>query len=225
MRLGRAVREHGRKPGTLVVVAVLMAGGLAACSSSEDHSFPSDVRLNFVSACIDNGGTRESCGCMFEAIEEEFALDEYVDIEAEMLATGVLPAEMGALMASCPAVRAPASSDAPSAGQHVLSQADSFDLTVDGTTFGSDPLSAETVCVAVSVSNPTADDVMALGIFSLALPSGRIEYTTDVAAIPALAPGGSASATVCFPSNGERGQGELRFASPVTSYAWPVTIG
>lgn len=208
-----------------LLMTVLMAVGPAACSSLDDQSFPADVRLNFMSACIENGGTRDSCKCGFETIEEEYALDEYVDLEAEMLASGVIPAEVVAVMESCPGVSLPPGSGTPSVGQQVLSQADSFGLTVDGTTFGSDMLGAKTACVNVSVSNPTASDVMALGIFSLALPSGRIEYTMDVGAVPALAPDGSASGTMCFPSNGERGQGELRYASPVTSYAWPVTIG
>lgn len=223
--LGRAMAKSVRRRANHLVVAPLLIAALAACSSTDDRSYPADVRRNFMSACIGNGGTRDSCTCEFEAIEGELTLDEYVDLEAELLATGVIPADLVAAMDSCPGAIPTDGSLAPTAGQQILSQADSFELTVTGTTFESDMLGAETVCVAVSVSNPTSADVMALGVFSLALPSGRIEYPVDGDPIPALAPGGSGSGSMCFRSNGERGQAQLRYASPVTSYSWPMNIG
>lgn len=225
MRCSRRVRH---------VVAVF-AIGLGACSSSHgDESFPAEVRLNFVAACMGQGATREACSCGFEAIQDEFELDEYVDLEAEMLSTGHLAPEVLAVTQECRnRFRAPTPARARSTtttrpGQAAIEQLDRFALHVEGTALGADFGGSETVCVTATITNPTDYDVMPMGIFSLALPSGRVEYmagTSNTVLFPAVASAGSASGTVCFLTHGERGPAELRYNTPVAEMSWSVTMG
>ena len=157
-----------------------------------------------------------------------------VDLEAEMLSTGHLAPEILAVTQECRnRFRAPAPAPARARsttqpGKGAIERMDRFALHVDGTELGADFGGSETVCVTATITNPTDYDVMPMGIFSLALPSGRVEYmagTEDFVPFPAVASAGSASGTVCFLTHGERGPAELRYNTPVVEKSWPVTIG
>ena len=140
-----------------------------------------------VSARSDIGDRRRAADSRVEFAEVDFAgvgVDEYVDLEAEMLSTGHLAPEVLAVTQECRnRFRAPASARARSTtttrpGQAAVEQLDRFALHVDGTALGADFGGFETVCVTATITNPTEYDVMPMGIFSLALPSGRVESLT-----------------------------------------------
>ena len=62
----------------------------------EPSGYPADVRANFIENCtLTSGGSRSACECMFEAVEAQVPVDEFLAAEQGMLASGgALPANV-----------------------------------------------------------------------------------------------------------------------------------
>lgn len=235
----RRIRAVRRITGTCAVVAGLL---LAGCSQGNDY--PEQVRLNFMTACIDQGGSRSACSCSFDSIEDEFSLDEYIDMEAEFLATGRMPYALTAQIRSCGVerTRPVATSTTADIAAEALSNAaadvlddmrtvETFPLSIDATRLGTNLIGDETACIDVTVANQSSDLDQRLHIlsFRLELPSGRLEQPTYADQrsedFPTLAPGGTGSATMCFETAGERGAATLQFSGPFGGVGqWELTI-
>ena len=82
-------RGRGRRGGRRVPGGALRALRRATRPLTE---YPASVEANFVSSCVDGGGTRDACRCALTKIEADYDLDEFADVEREYTETGVLPA-------------------------------------------------------------------------------------------------------------------------------------
>ena len=82
-----------------IVAAVLVLTAAMGCGGGSEP-YPESVRLNFLSSCVDGGGTSEQCECALEWFEEHTTLARFIEIEHELVG-GELPDEMRDAIASC----------------------------------------------------------------------------------------------------------------------------
>jgi hypothetical protein len=98
---GKFMRKFLNLSISIVFVAV-MAGCGSSSSSTEENSadsesaaYPSDVRDNFLTSCVQNaalsGGGEEAdyedvCGCLLDEIEARFTVEEFAAAEEAMAA-------------------------------------------------------------------------------------------------------------------------------------------
>jgi hypothetical protein len=92
--------------GAVIVAVAAVAGFLVANyifsgNDSAQHDYPASIEANFVSSCIQGGGTRDTCRCALSNIEEEYDLAEFSDASREYDRTGVLPDKMKNATLSC----------------------------------------------------------------------------------------------------------------------------
>jgi hypothetical protein len=103
----RPSRRRTRSLQSAVIVAVaaiagfLVANYIFSGNDSAQHDYPASIEANFVSSCIQGGGTRDTCRCALSNIEEEYDLGQFSDATREYDRTGVLPDKMKNATLSC----------------------------------------------------------------------------------------------------------------------------
>ncbi|WP_143571006.1 hypothetical protein [Tessaracoccus sp. ZS01] len=71
----------------LMIGAVLLLGLSACGGSTPENDYPAEVRTNFLDACVAQpGATSSMCSKCLEAVEDEFSLGEFVELEAGLTA-------------------------------------------------------------------------------------------------------------------------------------------
>jgi len=105
-----STRRSGRRARSLVSAAIVAVAAVAGffvartvLSGPDEKSagYPAAVEANFVSSCVDGGGTRDTCRCALTKIEADFDLDEFADAEREYAESGALPDEMRTAAIDC----------------------------------------------------------------------------------------------------------------------------
>jgi hypothetical protein len=98
---GKFMRKFLNLSISIVFVAVMAGCGSSSLSTeensadSESAAYPSDVRDNFLTSCVQNaalsGGGEEAdyedvCGCLLDEIEARFTVEEFAAAEEAMAA-------------------------------------------------------------------------------------------------------------------------------------------
>lgn len=63
---------------------------LSDYKSKTEHQYPENVRQNFINSCLQNGGSQQTCSCVYDKIQRRFTFEEYVKIESEII-SGQMP--------------------------------------------------------------------------------------------------------------------------------------
>lgn len=72
--------------------------------ATASEAYPAEVRDNFIQSCVAAGGTEDTCGVCFEAVEAEFTFDEFVELDAQIgagTADEETTAKLESIIASC----------------------------------------------------------------------------------------------------------------------------
>lgn len=88
----------------LVLAAVALALGLAACGDGGDGSneYPAEVVENFVTNCAAQPGTTESsCRCAIDELQERMSFEEFEAAEQDLVTTGNVADELRAVVDEC----------------------------------------------------------------------------------------------------------------------------
>ncbi len=79
-----------RRLAALILAVPLTLAALTGCTSTpggggDDSGWPADVTNKFLTSCEDSsGGQTAYCECSLETLQENFTLDEYNDLEANV---------------------------------------------------------------------------------------------------------------------------------------------
>lgn len=80
----------------LTVLAVLVLA-LAGCG----RKYPDEVKEQFLEECESSGGTKATCACSFEKVQETFTFKEYIQLDRDARAGKKPPKKMVAIVLMC----------------------------------------------------------------------------------------------------------------------------
>lgn len=81
-----------------VAVAIVALSGLFA-SSAAAYRYPASIKRQFITGCVEGGGTKAQCKCVIRKIERRYSLDAFLDLISE--ASGGLPRPLRKIVRSC----------------------------------------------------------------------------------------------------------------------------
>jgi hypothetical protein len=68
----------------------------ASCAGAKNPDYPKQVQNNFIKACIGGGGTNALCSCSLDKIQQQWSIEQYMNIEQQMT-SGSPPPELAAM--------------------------------------------------------------------------------------------------------------------------------
>ncbi|GAA1851649.1 hypothetical protein ACFQZV_06315 [Microbacterium koreense] len=85
-------------------ITPIAGGESGGGDTTASNAYPAEVRDNFIESCVAAGGTEDTCGVCFEAVEAEFTFDEFVELDAQIgagTADEETTARLESIIASC----------------------------------------------------------------------------------------------------------------------------
>lgn len=68
---------------------------------AQQYNYPTDVVHSFMDLCVEKSGKQDMCACVLDKIDDQYSVEEYLQIEAEVKSKGKIPNEVKTLMYSC----------------------------------------------------------------------------------------------------------------------------
>lgn len=97
-----AITFLGQKSSSKFVPVESASESGAEPSPGTGRDYPAQVRRNFMTSCA-LSGSQAQCACSLESIEQEYTLDEFVELEQHVVNSGTsgMPAQLRQILSDC----------------------------------------------------------------------------------------------------------------------------